>query len=170
MNGKIQNGNIPPARHELKYIVDMTIAYPDGNPLDLVAIVTGCVPPRQVRFHYKIFPIHQVSASFFWKSFSFSDLPFFFLLRCRWTRRGFRSGCTRGTGKRTGSWGGFTSRESGKKRRRRPGRWSRISSASSSSTSSSSPQRFFTSHSFSASSPKGKSESHNNLVNSGYGG
>jgi hypothetical protein len=38
----------------------VTIAYPGGRPLDLVAVVTGCVPPTDVHFHYRVFPIREV--------------------------------------------------------------------------------------------------------------
>jgi hypothetical protein len=48
----------------LKYIIDMTIAYPNGEPLDLGVIVTGLRKPCNTHFHYKIYPIGTVSRLF----------------------------------------------------------------------------------------------------------
>jgi len=45
----------------LKYVIDMTIAYPDGEPLDLGAIVTGHREPCRIYMHYNVFRIEEVN-------------------------------------------------------------------------------------------------------------
>lgn len=45
----------------LKYIIDITVAYPGGKPLDLGAIITGLRKACPTHFHYKVYPIESVS-------------------------------------------------------------------------------------------------------------
>ena len=40
--------------------VDMTIAYPAGNPLGILAIVTGNRDPCITHVHYRSWPVDQV--------------------------------------------------------------------------------------------------------------
>ncbi|XP_065343289.1 acyl-CoA:lysophosphatidylglycerol acyltransferase 1-like isoform X2 [Cloeon dipterum] len=51
---------IPPDEPCLKYILDITIAYPSGKPLSLFDIVTGCKEPRDTYFLYKIYEIKMI--------------------------------------------------------------------------------------------------------------
>lgn len=44
----------------LDYILDITIAYPNGEPLDLPTIVTGNRDPFQTHFLYRLYPTSQV--------------------------------------------------------------------------------------------------------------
>jgi len=44
----------------LKYVLDITIAYPRKNPLGLFDIVTGCREPSDTFFFYRIFDSKQV--------------------------------------------------------------------------------------------------------------
>ena len=44
----------------LKWIIDLTIAYPNGNPLDIMTIFFASVPPCNVVFHYRCYPISEV--------------------------------------------------------------------------------------------------------------
>lgn len=39
----------------------MTIAYANGEPLDLGNIITGYERPSNIRMHYKIYPLSEVS-------------------------------------------------------------------------------------------------------------
>lgn len=45
----------------LDYILDITIAYPNGEPLDLPTIVTGNRDPFQTHFLYRLYPTSQVN-------------------------------------------------------------------------------------------------------------
>jgi len=47
----------------LKYIVDVTVAYPEGKPLDLQSIVTGWRKPCLTHVHYRVFPISDLPRS-----------------------------------------------------------------------------------------------------------
>ena len=49
----------------LKWIIDLTIAYPNGNPLDIMTIFLASAPPCSVVFHYRCYPISEVIISFF---------------------------------------------------------------------------------------------------------
>ncbi|XP_059480907.1 acyl-CoA:lysophosphatidylglycerol acyltransferase 1-like isoform X2 [Neocloeon triangulifer] len=51
---------IPPDEPCLKYILDITIAYPSGKPLSLLDIVTGSKEPRDTFFLYKIYDTKQI--------------------------------------------------------------------------------------------------------------
>lgn len=45
----------------LKWIIDLTIAYPNGKPLDILTILSGITPPCSTVFHYRCYPISEVS-------------------------------------------------------------------------------------------------------------
>jgi hypothetical protein len=67
-NGSVKNtaktANLLQANPDaLTKIVDVTIAYPDGNPLDLLSIATGWRPPCTTHVHYRVFDIKDVSIS-----------------------------------------------------------------------------------------------------------
>ena len=42
-------------------IVDVTIAYPEGKPLNLVSIMTGSRGACDTHVHYRIFDVKEVS-------------------------------------------------------------------------------------------------------------
>ena len=44
----------------LNRVVDVTIVYPDGNPLSLIAITFGLEEVSEVHINYKIYDINQV--------------------------------------------------------------------------------------------------------------
>jgi len=44
----------------LKWIIDLTIAYPNGKPLDILTILSGITPPCSTVFHYRCYPISEV--------------------------------------------------------------------------------------------------------------
>jgi lysophosphatidylglycerol acyltransferase 1 len=46
----------------LKWIVDVTVAYPKGEPLDLLAVVFGNRGPHDIVFDYKKYPVSEVSS------------------------------------------------------------------------------------------------------------
>ncbi|XP_012278780.1 acyl-CoA:lysophosphatidylglycerol acyltransferase 1 [Orussus abietinus] len=63
--GPIQNNNSPDQRlnnsvamskPEISWILDITIAYPEGKPLDLPTIITGSRPPCETVLFYRLFP------------------------------------------------------------------------------------------------------------------
>ena len=58
----------------LRYIVDLTIAYPKGNPLSLLDVVTGYTPPCVIRFHYRVYNVKDVS---FARKISWTDVLVF---------------------------------------------------------------------------------------------
>lgn len=57
-NGKILKNSKDTKR--LTKIVDVTIAYPEGKPLDLMTLAAGFRPPCTTHVHYRIFDIKDV--------------------------------------------------------------------------------------------------------------
>lgn len=49
------------AKPEISWILDITIAYPQGKPLDLPTIITGARPPCETVLFYRLFPSSVVS-------------------------------------------------------------------------------------------------------------
>ncbi|GLH05577.1 uncharacterized protein GBIM_11175 [Gryllus bimaculatus] len=45
---------------DLNWVLDITIAYPEGKPLDLGAIVTGYRPPCKTLLFYRLYPCKEV--------------------------------------------------------------------------------------------------------------
>ncbi|XP_041354413.1 acyl-CoA:lysophosphatidylglycerol acyltransferase 1-like [Gigantopelta aegis] len=45
---------------QLEWVIDMTIAYPQGRPLDLQGVIFGYWPPCQVVVHYKAYPFVDI--------------------------------------------------------------------------------------------------------------
>lgn len=45
---------------KFKYVVDLTIAYPGGRPLDIHGIGIGYWPPCQIIMHHRIYPISEI--------------------------------------------------------------------------------------------------------------
>jgi len=50
----------PPEADRLTWVLDITIAYPDGKPLDLPTIVTGSRKPCQTFLFYRLYPSNQL--------------------------------------------------------------------------------------------------------------
>ncbi|KMQ87374.1 acyl- :lysophosphatidylglycerol acyltransferase 1, partial [Lasius niger] len=48
--------NMTVAKPEISWILDITIAYPQGKPLDLPTIVTGSRSPCETVLFYRLFP------------------------------------------------------------------------------------------------------------------
>lgn len=46
---------------EISWVLDITIAYPQGKPLDLPTIITGSRPPCETVLFYRCFPSSVVS-------------------------------------------------------------------------------------------------------------
>lgn len=59
-NGNANRIHTPCPDKSLKWIVDLTIAYPNGNPLDIMTIFWGNAPPCQTVFHYRCYPISEM--------------------------------------------------------------------------------------------------------------
>lgn len=51
------------AKPEISWVLDITIAYPQGKPLDLPTIITGSRPPCETVLFYRLFPSTVVSDS-----------------------------------------------------------------------------------------------------------
>lgn len=49
------------AKPEISWILDITIAYPQGKPLDLPTIITGSRSPCETVLFYRLFPSSVVS-------------------------------------------------------------------------------------------------------------
>ena len=45
---------------EIRWILDITIAYPDKKPLDLLTIITGSRPPCETVLFYRLYPTSVV--------------------------------------------------------------------------------------------------------------
>ncbi|KAL3266665.1 hypothetical protein HHI36_010827 [Cryptolaemus montrouzieri] len=46
--------------HHLKYILDVTIGYPRGEPLGILDLIFGNLAPSKTTLYYRLFPISQV--------------------------------------------------------------------------------------------------------------
>lgn len=44
------------AKPEISWVLDITIAYPQGRPIDLFTIITGSRPPCETVLFYRLFP------------------------------------------------------------------------------------------------------------------
>jgi hypothetical protein len=64
----VPNHIIIPSAEEpcLKYVLDITIAYPKKSPLSLLDIVSGIAAPRETYFFYRIFETKSVCADKFY--------------------------------------------------------------------------------------------------------
>jgi lysophosphatidylglycerol acyltransferase 1 len=51
------------ATGSLEYLVDVTVAYPEGKALDLQSIVTGWRQPCITHVHYRVFPVRNLPRS-----------------------------------------------------------------------------------------------------------
>jgi lysophosphatidylglycerol acyltransferase 1 len=51
-----------PLNTHIDQVVDVTIAYPEGKPLDLVSIITGWRPPCTSHVHYRVFDVKELPA------------------------------------------------------------------------------------------------------------
>ena len=65
-NGAANGGEVRPKDEEDRFkeitkIIDVTIAYPEGRPLDLLAIITGYMRPCTTHVHYRVFDVNDVS-------------------------------------------------------------------------------------------------------------
>jgi len=60
MNGNANNGKGATVDSRLKWVIDLTIAYPNGKPLDIMTIFCASVPPCSTVFHYRCYPILEV--------------------------------------------------------------------------------------------------------------
>ena len=49
----------------MKYIVDVTIAYTNGKPLDIFDILIGRSEPRDTVFHYRVYSVSQVLFAYY---------------------------------------------------------------------------------------------------------
>lgn len=49
-----------PADKCLKWIIDLTVAYPNGKPLDITNIFFASAPPCNTVFHYRCYPVSEV--------------------------------------------------------------------------------------------------------------
>lgn len=49
------------AKPEISWVLDITIAYPQGKPIDLPTIITGSRPPCETVLFYRLFPSSAVS-------------------------------------------------------------------------------------------------------------
>ncbi|XP_078589644.1 acyl-CoA:lysophosphatidylglycerol acyltransferase 1-like [Branchiostoma floridae x Branchiostoma japonicum] len=60
-NGPLQeNGAVHSEGQHIKWIVDITIAYQNGRPLDIQTLVSTWRPPYPTTLHYRYFPISEV--------------------------------------------------------------------------------------------------------------
>ena len=60
--GAMNNGlNNSQSGHAINKICDVTIAYPEGKPLDLFQIAAGYREPCATHVHYRLFDVKDVS-------------------------------------------------------------------------------------------------------------
>lgn len=52
------------ADKSLKWIIDLTIAYHNGKPLDIMTIFCATAPPCDTVFHYRCYHISEVMMTF----------------------------------------------------------------------------------------------------------
>lgn len=70
------------AKPEISWVLDITIAYPQGKPIDLPTIITGSRPPCETVLFYRLFPSSVVSFDIF---FIYCDLHASFNRTLRFT-------------------------------------------------------------------------------------
>ncbi|VDI83923.1 lysocardiolipin and lysophospholipid acyltransferase, partial [Mytilus galloprovincialis] len=60
----LQNGvkkeSLVPAERKLKWVIDITIGYPDRDSLSFPGMMAGIYSPRQIHVHYRAYPITEV--------------------------------------------------------------------------------------------------------------
>ncbi|XP_071161379.1 acyl-CoA:lysophosphatidylglycerol acyltransferase 1-like [Mytilus edulis] len=60
----LQNGvkkeSLVPAERKLKWVIDITIGYPDRDSLSFPGMMAGIYSPRQINVHYRAYPITEV--------------------------------------------------------------------------------------------------------------
>ncbi|KAK6053577.1 hypothetical protein COOONC_08917 [Cooperia oncophora] len=56
---------IPETRPPIRYVLDVTIAYPNGIPLSLATLGFGTREKCDIAVNYKIYDASEVSASFY---------------------------------------------------------------------------------------------------------
>ncbi|BES93449.1 Acyltransferase [Nesidiocoris tenuis] len=54
--GPTERSKIDDRRQSLRWVLDITIAYPEGKPIDLPTIVAGCRKPCQTFMFYRLYP------------------------------------------------------------------------------------------------------------------
>ena len=66
VHGSSHNGGYSITHHTsaITKICDVTIAYPEGKPLDLFQIIAAFRPPCTTHVHYRIFDVKDVSGNF----------------------------------------------------------------------------------------------------------
>lgn len=102
------------AKPEINWILDITIAYPQGKPLDLPTIITGSRPPCETVLFYRVFPSSVVSfKTFDWQSFLFSVGIFYYIIDFRFheNQNYYLNGYMIGGSKKKHFWKIFTSME-----------------------------------------------------------
>lgn len=60
-NGGAMNNGLNSQSHAINKICDVTIAYPEGKPLDLFQIAAGNREPCATHVHYRLFDVKDVS-------------------------------------------------------------------------------------------------------------
>ena len=100
--------SLAPGKKEISKVIDVTIAYPEARPLDLLAIATGYRRPCTTHVHYRVFDVKDVSGhiersfvTFVWTVVCFSPRFLQILRRCD-------TGCTTCITRRTRCWPGST--------------------------------------------------------------
>lgn len=52
--------HIVPVHRKLKWVIDITIGYPDKDPLSFPGMMAGIFSPRHVHLHYRAYPTSEV--------------------------------------------------------------------------------------------------------------
>lgn len=131
------------ARKTIKYVLDITIAYPDGEPLDLPNIVTGMRRACQTHLLYRLYRCSEVRDSRITSTMEI--LMIFFCLRFHAKTKRWPSGWSIGSRRRKSCWRTSTAPARSRIQRKCSRRSCiKICCASSWSICSSSPPRIFT--------------------------
>ena len=52
--------DVPSEHRCVKWVIDLTLAYPDGDPLDMPGMCIGWYKPRHNRVHYRAYPVSEI--------------------------------------------------------------------------------------------------------------
>ncbi|XP_025089152.1 acyl-CoA:lysophosphatidylglycerol acyltransferase 1-like [Pomacea canaliculata] len=58
-HGDMQNG-MNKSQEKLKWVVDMTIGYRNGNALDMLGMCVGYIEPQNIHVHFRAYPVSQI--------------------------------------------------------------------------------------------------------------
>lgn len=72
---------------EITWVLDITIAYPQGKPIDLPTIITGLRSPCETFLFYRLYPSKMVRYYVFNNIYIYMYIQIFYFIHYKKTRR-----------------------------------------------------------------------------------